>query len=125
MVESLQTDKYPDTINDIARSIANNKIQGNREWINGIQTLDIYAVVYYDKEYKEKKKELTEKRDKETKGMMKDDKKTEVEHIYWSSLLRELLLLMGRSGFLGIRYMDGVITEDDVEEAMKTDNDKT
>lgn len=123
MVESVQTDKYPDTINDIARSIANNKIQGNKEWINGIQTLDIYAVVYYDKEYQEKKRKLMDKRNRTTDGMIANNKKVEAEHTYWSSLLRELLLLMGRSGFLGIRYMDGVITDEDIDNAKKTDDE--
>ncbi len=118
MVETIQTDKYPDTILDIVRSIANNRIHDSREWINGVKVLDDFTIPYHDSGYLEEKQKLLVILNKKNVGCKPADiSKNEIE--YWRNLLKELLLLVGRSGFLEVRYMDGVITEEDMKEAEK------
>lgn len=96
----------------ILRSIANNKIYDNKEkLINGVHTLSTFMNPYNDDVFLKEIREINEwrerQKDRKTGGWPKDE--------YYDKVLRSLINLINRSGFLPIKKMD-VVFEDDIGE---------
>lgn len=103
-----------DLIFSILKSVHHNKIIGNvREFCEAVNSLDItISSLYGDAEYENEKDELDKKFNIKNQDPMADKKKLQRE--YWDRLLIIITGLISRTPLVPIRFVEGVIIEDDV-----------
>lgn len=115
-------DRFNNILMDILKSIADNKIAGSlSQYYRGIETLLVFSKPYYDNKFNAGFGEISKTYEINAKRIGSENA---AKNQYYEDLLDQLIQLIGRSGFLPVRMVDGVIDAEDIER-MEDEEDGT